>query len=165
MEIIKVRRSDGRREIDTGAYAVYLESIRDALPPGAQEFAEAAWHYDFFDERCPHDMSLLDLVLTGPPLPEASPGGPPPALTIRLLGSRRSGTLRLVYPQLRRFRLDPDSDESGQTRLGEVVADEVRLSDGGSVIHEIAFADATLVVESGDIRVTWISSASDASPA
>lgn len=81
------------------------------------------------------------------------------SLKVRLLGAYHDGFLELHYPRVWSYRLNIDHGEGGHR---DWRYDEFRLSDNGSLIHEIewcGFRDAgTWVVEASDVEFSWLPS-------
>lgn len=145
-----VRYGPGHTPIDTTAYPAYLAEVAERMPPGARAFAEAPWHHDFRDHRCPHDAWLESLVV------RESPADAPPRrvdLELRLLGAYHDGHLELRYTGVTRYTATMPLGPRGH---GDVMVDEVRLEDDGHVTHEIAFEDGTWQVTCRDLTATWI---------
>lgn len=112
-------------------YQAYLESIRTQLPAATYEFATMPWHYSPTDSRSLHDAWVDQVIIrTIPPL---SPHAKHHTLEIwlRLLGPQHDGYVELHYTNVHDYALPG--------HYGEWLYDEVRLSEEGSVIHEISF--------------------------
>lgn len=137
-------------------YYSYLEKLRDKFPASAYNFATASWHYDFRDSKCPHDAWLEELRIA-----ELSGGERQEVRRIeiftRLIGAYHDGTIELSYPDVSSYFLQtPDSEIF--TSHGDLLIDEVRLSERGNVVHEILFHRGTrFIIESKDIIYRWIS--------
>jgi hypothetical protein len=153
MEIVRLVEEPGRNTIDVSQYTTYLEGVRARMPIGALAYAEAPWHYDFRDERALHDAAFLGLTQAGWSLPEDPQPGAQGTLEVRLFGSRRNGILRFDYQSATRLQWAVKRAE--QPDYGDALVDEVRLSEHGVVVHEIAFEHATLVIECVDLTATW----------
>ena len=153
MEIVRLIEEPGRNTIDTSQYTAYLESVRARMPAGALEYAAAPWHYDFRDERSPHDAAFLGLTQAGWSLPEDPQPGAQGTLEVRLYGSRRNGILRYDYQSA--THLQWTAKHAEQPDYGDALVDEVRLGEQGGVVHEIAFEHAPLIIECADLTATW----------
>lgn len=137
-------------------YHDYLASIRGRMPPGAKEFADAVWHYDPNDHRCPHDSWIKNLSIE-----EAANGlSEPPSLTIKLLalGAYRDGLIEIEYTDVGAYSLlAGEARGVFGTRHGDWLVDELRLTgEGNCVEHEIIFANQVRwVIACADLRYTW----------
>jgi hypothetical protein len=139
-------------------YRRYLESVRDRMPPNAFEFAFAPWHFDSDDHRCPHDTWVESLTIK-----ENASGSRSQyrniQIDLRLLGAFHDGHLELSYKEVKKYELiTPSEFEMPPYNVGhgDWLADEVRLSDEGLVIHEIEFARGSRwLIECRDITFKW----------
>ena len=129
------------------------------MPGEAYSFAAADWHYDHDDPRCPHDAWVEDLVVT-----EVASG--PRAeirdleIRVRLLGAWHDGHIELTYTKVQSYLFDtprkleyPMRPDKGHE---DWMIDEVRLSDLGYVVHEVAFSrSSSWLIESEDLIYRW----------
>lgn len=131
-------------------YREYLDSISVRLPSAAREFALAGWHHDFRDHRAPHDSWLESLLVY-----ETATGERQEIrqshIKIRLLGAYHDGHIEIEYVNVIRYSVGSEYPNHGDWDM-----DEVRLSEDGSVIHEIEMGGATWVIECQDIRYNWL---------
>jgi hypothetical protein len=121
-------------------YYQYLESIKDKLPKNVIDFATASWHYDPNDHKCPHDAWVESLKII-----ELSSGerrrNRNIEIHLQLLGAYHDGFIDLIYKGVKGYALalrevvNPESN----SWHGDWLADEIRLSDDGIVIHEVEF--------------------------
>lgn len=139
-------------------YQRYLRSVEHSLPPEVFQFASAEWHYDPSDHRSLHDSWVEALAIRELP---ASNGSRVRRVTIEveLLPPYHDGKTTLVYEDVTRYDLmcggvtsSPASPAAGH---GDWVADEVRLSQNGSVLHEVLFSSgARWLIECATVRHT-----------
>jgi hypothetical protein len=145
-------------------YHKYLESVRASLPASPYEFAAAPWHYDHNDHRCPHDSWVESVVIR-----ENSSGSRHEIreieIVVRLLGAYHDGYLELVYTGVVSYSfLAKRSTAPDNKGHGDWLIDEIRLSEGNLVLHEIAFwSGSHWLIECRDIKSTWIPQANPAS--
>ena len=137
-------------------YREYLQSVKDRLPASAFEFATAAWHYDYSDHRCPHDSWVESLTIDEPArgglLEDRSL-----RISARLLRAFHDGHLLLGYADVQMYSLESPKTRAGH---GDWLADEIRLSDKGFVLHEVVLSnDGHWVIEAKDISCEWLPSA------
>ena len=148
--------SDGY-DIDFEGHRQYIDSVKERLPPGLQEFLLNSWYFDPTDHRCPHDSWLEDLALSEPSSGLRSEIRTL-SLTVRLLGAYHDGHIELSYVSLRNYTLNG----SGLRTLtdaahGDWISDEVLLLEDGSVEHEIRFDSGTSWrIVSEDIIYRWL---------
>jgi hypothetical protein len=134
----------------------YLRSIVDRLPPGVRAFASADWHYDPADHRCPHDAWIEALTVHETPADGRSQRRNL-EIYLRCLGAYHDGHLELRYTGVRSYSLTVPhaGPRPGIIGHGDWLTDEVRLSDGGAVLHEVRFERGRLLIECDDLGVTW----------
>jgi hypothetical protein len=135
-------------------YGQYLESLRGRIPEAAFSFAIAEWHYNFRDPRCPHDSWVEKLTIREP-----SSGKRRHIrgleIRVRLLGAYHDGYIELFYKNVAGYSLAFSPGIYGWAH-SDWLYDEVRISDEGSVIHEIRFAsNARWYIECEDIVYEW----------
>jgi hypothetical protein len=138
------------------AYHAYLESVRDKLPVSAYDFAAAEWHYDYSDHRCPHDSWLESFQIhepsTGDRHQEREIG-----IVIRLLGAYQDAHLELSYSKVRSYSLSGKTPVRPGGGHGDWLSDEIRLSEQGTVLHEIVFGSGSRwLIECADVEVRWV---------
>jgi len=137
-------------------YKSYLESIREALPSSAYDFASADWHYSGDDHRCPHDSWVESLVISEPSSGDRHEEREN-AISVRLFGAYHDGYLELSYPGVRAYSLVGAILNKPKTGHGDWLKDEVRLSDNKLVLHEILFSTGSRwLIESRDIEFRWV---------
>jgi hypothetical protein len=124
------------------------------LPAAATSFATAPCHWDTDDHRCPHDAQVDQLTVTEAP----SSGGPLVRIQVRLLGAYHDGYLVLTYSGVVAYHLAGNTQlgESRGARHGDWLVDEIRLSEGGLMIHETVFANGgRWTIKCRDFTWTW----------
>ena len=153
--LTKDRPNNSYEEWQSGwaAYCAYLESVEGQLPHPAYDFATAPWHYDFSDHRAPHDGWLEALVVREPASGERKENRRL-EIVVQLLAAYNDGHIELKYSDVQNYSLaSGDTDSSGQ---GDWLYDEVRLSERGSVLHEVEWSrGGSWLIECGDIVYTW----------
>jgi hypothetical protein len=149
---------DKRGDARFDAYGEYLESIRDRLPASAYAFAAAPWHYDFSDRRCPHD-SWVESLTVGEPSSGERRQRRGVEIAARLLGAYHDGHILLTYKAVHGYLLKSPNDYASpplDAGHGDWLADEIRLSDGGLVLHEVEFSRGSRwVIECEDMTYDW----------
>lgn len=145
---------DGRFD----AYAEYLESVRGRLPASAYAFASAPWHYDFADRRCPHDSWVESLTISEPSSGDRRQHRSL-EIAVRLLGAYHDGHISLTYKVVHSYLLKSPYEYAGpplDVGHGDWLADEIRLSDRGLVLHEVEFSrGGRWLVECEDVTYEW----------
>lgn len=121
-------------------YYQYLYSVKDELPQNVIDFAFASWHYDFSDHQCPHDswVESLKIVELGSGERKQNRNI---EIRLQLLGAYHDGFIELIYKDVKGYTLTLPQKRSStkNTWHGDWLADEIRLSENGLVIHEIEF--------------------------
>jgi len=136
-------------------YSEYLDSIRNALPQFAYEFAVAPWHYNARDHRSPHDSWVESLTISEPATGSRHENRHL-EIAVRLLGAYHDGYLELSYPEVQSYSFIGASHAAENAGHGDWLVDELRLSERGLVLHEILFRSGSRwLIEAKDIRVTW----------
>ena len=148
MKYIKCVETDRGCKLDDGAYSEYFRLIRDKLPPQVKMFAEAEWHYDFKNPKCPHDSWVERVVIT-----ESSDGVAKAdrglEIHVTLLGAYHDGLIELLYLGVYSYQIRGRSGDRPRSLRphGDWLIDEIRMSDDGHIIHEVEFERATWEVE------------------
>jgi hypothetical protein len=114
----------------------------------------------------PHDAWVENLAVHEP---AAGEHGEQRGLEIhvRCLGAYHDGHLELRYTGVRAYELTtPRSNpRPGTIGHGDWLRDEVRLTDSGTVLHEVRFERGSRwLVECDDLAVTWHPAGSAPSP-
>jgi hypothetical protein len=95
--------------------------------------ATADWYYDAYDHRSPHDGWLEEAVFLEPSSGERNENRST-SLRLRLLGAYHDKILEFHYPRLLAYSMQVPSAAAG---LGDWRYDEFRVSEQGTLIHEI----------------------------
>lgn len=145
-----------------GNYLAYLNSNREVVPDSVFEFANADWHYNVMDHRCPHDAWLESIEIQ-----EASSDDDDKlrrtSIHIALLGAHHNGRLCLSYSGVTNYNLSRDvsSDDPFLKSIfmnghGDLLVDEFALSDDGAFIHVITFSNGvTWKIHFQDFAFKW----------
>ena len=144
------------------AYYQYLEEISGYLPTEARYFAQAGWHWDHIDHRCPHDSWLETLEIKEYPTNNADRRRRVD-IHLLLLGPYHDGYISLYYPDVRCYRVgtfESNPKDSGNCSLeghGDWLIDEIVLSKDGYPVHEIQFDSCELnwYIEAHNIVYEW----------
>ena len=141
-------------------HEAHLRSIRDRLPESARAFAEAPWHYDPNDHRCPHDTWTERLLVA-----ERAWGDRRQRrridIEVRLLGAWHDGHLTLRYRNVVAYRLDQPNRPADRLYRrwvghGDWLVDDVGLSAEGFVTHEVLVAwGGRWYIECEDLADSW----------
>lgn len=136
------------------AYRSYLDSVRGRMPRAAFEFAAADWHYDFSDHRAPHDGWLEALEIREHAAGARRQYGRVEIL-VRLLAAHHDGHIELRYTDVQSYSLASSVEPDAGRR--DWLYDEVRLSEGGRVEHEVEWSGGGLwLIECGDLAYAWL---------
>lgn len=136
-------------------YRRYLVDVNERLGPGASRFAEAPWHYDPADHRCPHDSWVESVSIVEV---SSGPRSEMRALSIEamLLGAYHDGHLLLRYTGVNHYSTHANPPRDASTIAhGDLLIDEIRLSARGLVEHEVVFAHGRWLVECVDMTCEW----------
>jgi hypothetical protein len=133
--------SDGRDDDVAEAfrrYRQYLHANAGLFPPNAYALATSDWYFDFNDHRCPHDSWLKAAELS-----EIGSGERGevrhPSLVVTLLGAYHDGLIELRYPKVFSYSFIVAEGRDGH---GDWRYDELRVSETGSLVHEIEWDNA-----------------------
>jgi hypothetical protein len=146
------------------AYRDGLRRDEKRMPASAFAFANADWHYDHSDPRCPHDAWVESLTVVEPSSGERREVR---SLEIRieLLGAYHDGRIRLTYSGVRQYSFfQPRAEErpAPSRGHGDWLLDEVRVSEHSRpqqllVVHEVLLAaGGTWMIECADILYEWV---------
>ena len=135
--------------IDVSDYADYLRSIREHLPHNTYQFASDPNHYNFYGKFCTHDLKLSQIMLNNA-LSE-------PTYTILFEKSKFKHEMDLCisYQGVTKFeilRYENDANDS----IGDLIIDEVSLSESNNIVHEMQFWGAEIIVSCKDLVAKWI---------
>jgi hypothetical protein len=141
------------RVIDFDAYSLYLEGIRDRLPPHVASFAGDERHFSLDAQETLHDAWLIEFTVREPAAGEREQQRAT-EIEVRLLGPFHDRVHALQYRGVRRYELVAGRVDGGH---GDLYTHEVRLaSDGVGLIHEYLFLasaagpESRLLVECAD---------------
>jgi hypothetical protein len=152
MEHILNAQAEG---IDFTRYSLYVESIRDKLPPHVYSFASNPEHFNLTSHRSLHDARLENVTVQ-----ETASGNRSEIrrveIAISLLGPFHDRRIHLNYFGVTRYSLvaPPRYGKSRYERTahGDLYTHEIRLGSESLLIHEILFErDATFLIECSDI--------------
>lgn len=142
------------------AYADYLKTSADRFPAAARAYAQAPWHYDTTDPRCPHDAWLQKFSLL-----EAHPSSDSEENTIEmmLLGAYHDGNIIFRYRNVQLYSLVKNPQpEQMLKKFGPIdghsdwLIDELSLTDDNVVVHTIDWAaGARWQIWCDDIEYEW----------
>jgi hypothetical protein len=139
-------------------YRKYLESVREKLPLSAYEFAVAEWHYNSERHECPHDAWVESLVVSEPFSGERREKRSL-EIRVRLLGAFHDGYIDLRYKSVQSYSLETPAEFKMlplNVGHGDWLKDEIRLSESGSVLHEVEFSRGSKwLIECEDIVYRW----------
>jgi hypothetical protein len=141
-------------------HEAHIATIRAQLPPGALAFAEAPWHYDHEDHRCPHD-AWVEHVLVSEPAGGSRRNRRRIDIEVRLLGAYHDGYLVLRYRNVVAYRVEQPNH--AQDRLyrrwvghGDWLTDDIGLSVDGFVTHDVVFQwGGTWRIECEELAHEW----------
>jgi len=145
---------DGEPGIFYGRYLEYVETIRDSLPEHIYQFASSE---KYFTLNSPH--SLHDSWLNSVEIREfrngERPFDPVVGITLKLLGQHHDRIIILDYEEVVQYIFEGSRDVEGQSGFrygdtfhGDVFTHEVRLSEKGTLIHEIVYVtESFLLIE------------------
>jgi len=144
-------------------YYRYLSDISQRLPEGARYFANADWHWDFADHRCPHDAWLKKIEINENRMLDV-PQSATVNINIALLGAYHDGYILLHYFGVRSYKFDTSRSNILNIDLGvanghgDWYMDEISLSDDGFPVHEIQFTSSETCwsIEAEDIVYEWL---------
>lgn len=123
-------------------YHQYLESLRGRMPQSAFDFATASWHYDHEDPRGLHDSWVNSLTIREPARGERK-AIRALEIEVRLLGPYHNGITTLKYLEVFSYTLGTPAvvvEPAENSGHGDWLYDEVRLAEGGHVLHEVEFS-------------------------
>lgn len=143
-------------------YKKYLSSVKEQFPEKAFNFANAQWHYDTEDSRCPHDAWLEALEIYEEKIPEST-SKRTTNIKISLLGAYHDGIITIIYERVSLYYLNKTPGENNRFGLmkglnfhGDWLIDEIYLTNEGLIIHDIEFAnDARWTIHCEDIDYNW----------
>lgn len=141
-------------------HLAHVASIRDRLPPGARAYAEAPWHYDVADPRCPHDAWVEHFHLHEPARGDRRERRRID-LEVRLLGAYHDGYLTFRYRNVVAYRVAQTNTPSarpfrGLVGHGDWLTDDIGISAEGFVTHDVLFAlGGRWFIECEELTCEW----------
>ncbi|TXH68978.1 MAG: hypothetical protein E6Q83_11715 [Thiothrix sp.] len=122
------------------SYREYLIKNREKFPENAYSFAAASWRGDYNDPRELHDSWLESINIIESQDKTTS-------IIIKLLNSYHDRYILIEYLDVKKYFLTND-----HVSHGDLLRNEIRLSENNNVIHEIEWGmDSRYVIECGDI--------------
>lgn len=150
------------KQLDTGGdpnlpfrrYAGYLEQHRSKFPAAAYDLASSGLLLNASDPRCPHD-GWLEWAKFEEPSEGERHEIRTLSFRIRLLGAYHDRHIELFYPQVFSYTMSNSRSAAGHF---DWRYSEIRLSDGGNVVHEIEWAgppglEARWIIEASDVQL------------
>jgi hypothetical protein len=138
-------------------YRAYLEQAYKGFPVSAYELATSEWYFDFTNHKCPHDAWLKEVVISESPM-NTDHKRRKVSLKIQLLGAYHDGVIEFFYPMVYSYQLFAYDSRPGHC---DWQYDEFRVSDSGSLIHEIEWAGRKNIgrwlIEANDVHYNWLS--------
>jgi hypothetical protein len=153
MEYIANSQTEG---INYARYAVYVEYIREQLPPHIYDFASNPCYFDLTSRSSLHDAWLESTIVK-----EVANGERHEIrrmeISICLLGPFHDRRIHLHYTGVTRYLLaaPPRYGEKKyeKTAHGNLLTHEIRLGQDGLLVHELLFErGATTLIECVDFR-------------
>jgi len=144
-------------------YLAFLELNRERIPNSVYEFANADWHYNTMDHRCPHDAWLESLEIK-----EISTEGEKRSrsnsIYLILLGAYHNGKLHLSYDGVTNYSFerntssdDPFLESIFRNGHGDLLVDEFSMSEENEMIHNLSFSNGvTWKIQFRGFSFEWI---------
>jgi hypothetical protein len=147
------RRSAHETQASFARYRAYLEEHRARFPGSAFALASSDWYFSLSDAHAPHDSWLEDLEVS-----ERAEGVQSErfvTVRLRLRNAQHNTYLDFLYPRVFAYQLEFTRSRSGHR---DWRYDEFRLSEEGTVVHEIEWAGARdvarWVIVASDVHLT-----------
>jgi hypothetical protein len=133
-------------------YLAYMELIRERIPSEIYEFVVNDWHYYPSHHRSLHD-SWIDRLEIREVSYDQNLQNRIIGISLSLLGSYQDGKTYLEYSDVKKYELQMKMlSNKGNKAHGDLLVDEISLSDSGNLVHEILFHDnTTLLIECTNI--------------
>jgi hypothetical protein len=146
--------TDGDPHLPFQRYADYLERNRIKFPFAAYDLAASGRLLDATDPSCPHG-GWLEWAKFEEPSEGHRNEIRSLSLRIRLLGAYHDRFIELFYPQVFSYTMNNLRAAAGHF---DWRYSEIRLSDGGNIVHEIEWAgppglNARWVIEASDVQL------------
>lgn len=136
-------------------YREYVQRNRDRFPSAAYELISSGLLLDASDHRCPHD-GWLEWAKFEEPSEGDRQEIRSLSLRVRLLGAYHDMYLELYYPRVFSYSMNNPTSHAGHF---DWRYSEIRLSESGSLVHEIEWAgppgaEARWIIEASDVQLT-----------
>ncbi len=136
-------------------YEAYVDAEKHRFPSEAYALVTSDWYFGFSDHRAPHDAWLEACTIS-----EARSDSEHPvssiSISLKLLGAYHDGHIGFHYEGVTAYSLSSDNLSRGH---GDWRYDEFRVSESGTLIHEIEWWGAegpvTWLIEAADVRHSW----------
>lgn len=143
-------------------YGEHLERIRESIPVEVYAFASASWHYSLTDHRSLHDSWVESVAIQESNAASDVAGERVVTIRVRLLGPYHDGHTELTYSDVTGYTLGLGRAADDLAHLapsqpvrvghGDWLVDEIRIGQGGGIIHEVLFTSGrTWVIEAGTV--------------
>jgi len=143
--------TEGDPHLPFRRYTDYLEQNRSRFPASAYDLAASGLLLNATDPNCPHD-GWLEWAKFEEPSEGERREIRTLSFRIRLLGSYHDRHIELFYPEVFSYTMSNLRSAAGHF---DWRYSEIRLSEGGNVLHEIEWAGAP------DLEARWVIEASD----
>lgn len=140
--------------IHFGRYLEALRAYRDRLPSHVAEFAGDEERFTLSHPKSLHDAWLECVCVRESRSTEETASAV--GVELVLLGQRHDRRIRISYEGVTRYRLQgwPDDGSSVEAFHGDIFTHEVRVTEEGRIVHEIAFVTGSVFfIECADFRV------------
>src|SRR6266481_1457657 len=104
-------------------YRNFLAASKDRFPASAYDSASAPWHYDYGDDRCPHDSWLESLVIREPATGTRNEVRAI-EISVSLLGAFHDGHMELRYDGVQSYSLGAKKPKNN-IGPGDWLADQI----------------------------------------
>ena len=146
--------TDGDPHLPFRRYADYLERNRSKFPVAAYDLAASGLLLNATDPNCPHD-GWLEWAKFEEPSEGERHEIRSLSFRIRLLGAYHDRFIELFYPEVFSYTMSNLRAAAGHF---DWRYSEIRLSDGGNIVHEIEWAgppglNARWVIEASDVQL------------
>ncbi|MEH6801072.1 MAG: hypothetical protein V7681_17425 [Halopseudomonas sabulinigri] len=128
-------------------YLQYLEAVKSDLPLQVFEFASDEKRHNLDSAHSLHDAWLTSLVVKENRNTQR-PFEPKPTIELVLLGPQHDRDIVLSYVNVSSYRAESEQNcfNAADTLHGDVDLHEVRVSEGGLVVHEIKFSSCSRII-------------------
>jgi hypothetical protein len=128
-------------------YRQYLEEKRSRFPPAIFEFAASVERHNLDSPHSLHD-AWLSSMLVKENRRTHRPFEPRPSIELAMLGPRHDRDIILTYEGVSSYRVEGNRNpyNLADTFHGDVSCHEVRITEEGLIVHEIAFVSQSSIV-------------------